>query len=120
MQDEAVLQLTVSSLSLVACLSRFSDALIHDILHAYQLCGGSSKKTVSYLLNKLTLSNSFVQRWARQHMGWTWRRSTGAASKLPEGWREEGCKMAKRIAILMETWEVSSRSYWTSCLAHSL
>jgi hypothetical protein len=72
------------------------------------------------LLNKLTLSNSFVQRWARQQMGWTWRRSTGAASKLPENWREEGCKMAKRIAILTETWEVSSRSHSTSCLAHSL
>ena len=69
------------------------------------------------LLNRFSISYGFVQRWTSRQMGWTWRRSTGAASKLPETWRDEGTKMAKRIAVLMETWDVSSQSYYTP--AHS-
>jgi len=72
------------------------------------------------LLTELKLGNSFISYWARAQMNWSWRRSTTAASKLPENWHQQGIDMAKRIAALMEMYEVEQiiiyQLRWRCCL----
>jgi hypothetical protein len=60
------------------------------------------------LLMELKLSSGFISTWARSQMNWTWRCRTGAASKLPEDWMQQGVIMAQRIAVNMELYSVSS------------
>jgi hypothetical protein len=62
------------------------------------------------LLDKLTLSSMFISRWARGQMGWSWRAKTGVASKLPVGWEKLGVLMAKRIAVNMQLYDVSTHT----------
>lgn len=52
-------------------------------------------------LGYLTLSKSFICRWAREQLDWRWRKKTTAASKLPSDWEERGVKMAMRIGAHM-------------------
>ena len=54
------------------------------------------------LLDCLTLSQSFISRWAREQLQWRWRSRTTAASKLPLDWEAQGVQMAMRIAANME------------------
>jgi hypothetical protein len=35
-------------------------------------------------LVKFNVSKTFAKAFAQRHLGWTWRRTTGAARKLPE------------------------------------
>ncbi|GAQ90928.1 hypothetical protein KFL_007030010, partial [Klebsormidium nitens] len=56
---------------------------------------------------KFAVRKRFAQKFARKHLGWTWRRSTGAARKLPEDWELQGDKMAYRVAALCSMHSVS-------------
>lgn len=58
------------------------------------------------LLETLTLSRSFITRWVRSKLQWSWRQKTTAASKLPLDWEDQGVKMAMRIAALMGRYKV--------------
>ncbi len=42
----------------------------------------------------------------RKHMGWTWKRSTTVASKLPTDWESQGHDMAYRIVALVKTYDI--------------
>ena len=57
-------------------------------------------------LGYLTLSKTFISRWAREQLNWRWRAKTTAASKLPGDWEEQGIKMAMRIGANMEIYKV--------------
>jgi hypothetical protein len=35
---------------------------------------------------KFNVSKTFAKAFAQRHLGWTWRRMTGVARKLPEDW----------------------------------
>jgi hypothetical protein len=61
------------------------------------------------VLDSLELSNSFISRWAREQLQYSWRTRTTAASKLPLDWRNQGIDMAKRIAFNIQVYKVSSR-----------
>ncbi len=39
-------------------------------------------------------------------MGWTWKRSTTVASKLPTDWESQGHDMAYRIVALVKTYDI--------------
>ena len=56
-----------------------------------------------------SLSQQSISRWVRAQLGWTWRSSTTAASKLPHSWEEDGIKMAMRIGASMERHAVSNQ-----------
>ncbi|GAQ88167.1 hypothetical protein KFL_004060010 [Klebsormidium nitens] len=46
------------------------------------------------------VSRSFSRKFANRWLGWTWRRATTAASKLPDDWEQQGDDMAFRIAAI--------------------
>jgi hypothetical protein len=48
----------------------------------------------------------FARKFVRRHMGWTWRRSTTVASKLPTDWESQGHDMAYRIVALVKTHDI--------------
>jgi hypothetical protein len=58
------------------------------------------------LLANQKLSNGFCSQWAHEHMLWSWRQHTTAASKLPNHWRQLGIDMAKRVACFMQLYGV--------------
>jgi hypothetical protein len=64
------------------------------------------ESTQPALLAEFNLSKSFVSKWAREALGYTWRVRTTAASKLPLDWRSQGILMAKRIAVFMQLYKV--------------
>jgi len=49
---------------------------------------------------KFSVSKTFGKAFVRKHLGWTWRRVTTAASKLPEDWEKQGDETAYRVAAL--------------------
>jgi hypothetical protein len=51
-------------------------------------------------LVKFSVSKMFTKAFAQRHLGWTWRRTTGAARKLPEDWVVQGEEMAFRVATV--------------------
>ncbi len=51
-------------------------------------------------LVKFSVSKTFAKAFAQRHLGWTWRRMTGAARKLPEDWVVQGEEMAFQVAAL--------------------
>jgi len=51
-------------------------------------------------LVKFSVSKTFAKAFAQRHFGWTWRRTTGAAMKLPEDWVVQGEGMEFRVAAL--------------------
>jgi hypothetical protein len=53
-----------------------------------------------------SMSRRFARKFVRMHMGWTWRRSTTAASKLPADWESQGHDMAYRIVALVKTYDI--------------
>jgi hypothetical protein len=53
-----------------------------------------------------SVSRRFARKFVRMHMGWTWRRSTTVASKLPADWESQGHDMAYRIATLVKTYDI--------------
>jgi hypothetical protein len=59
-----------------------------------------------HLLDKLTLSNSFISLWAHKHMQWTYRVATTTASKVPDDWHQQGVQMGKRVAVAMATYDI--------------
>jgi hypothetical protein len=59
------------------------------------------------VLRELTLSRGWICGWMRAN-GWSWRRKTTAASKLPLDWRMRGVEVAKRIAFFMQVYKVST------------
>jgi hypothetical protein len=59
------------------------------------------KKYGPEIVDKLKFSRNFISCFLRHQMGWSLRRGTTVASKLPEDWIEQGVAMAKRIAALI-------------------
>jgi len=53
-----------------------------------------------------SMSKRFARKFVRRHMGWTWRRSMTAASKLPADWESQGHDMAYRIVALVKTYDI--------------
>jgi hypothetical protein len=49
---------------------------------------------------KFSVSKTFAKAFAQRHLGWTWRRMTGAAKKLLEDWVVQGEEMAFWVAVL--------------------
>jgi len=49
---------------------------------------------------KFSVSKTFAKAFAQRHLGWTWRRTMGAARKLPKDWVVQGEEMAFRVAAL--------------------
>ncbi len=49
------------------------------------------------------VSKRFSRKFLDRYLGWTWRRATTAASKLPEDWEQQGDEMAFRVAALCKT-----------------
>jgi hypothetical protein len=49
---------------------------------------------------KFSVSKTFAKAFVQRRFGWTWRRTTGAARKLPEDWVVQGEEMAFRVAVL--------------------
>ncbi len=49
------------------------------------------------------VSKRFSRKFLNRYLGWTWRRTTTAASKLPEDWEQQGDEMAFRVATLCKT-----------------
>jgi hypothetical protein len=49
---------------------------------------------------KFNVSKTFTKAFAQRHLGWTWRRMTGAARKFLEDWVVQGEEMAFRVAAL--------------------
>jgi len=49
---------------------------------------------------KFSVSKTFAKAFAQRHLGWTWRRMTGATRKLPEYWVVQGEEIAFRVAAL--------------------
>ncbi len=47
---------------------------------------------------KFSISKTFAKAFAQRHLGWTWRRTTRAAKKLPKDWVVHGEEMAFRVA----------------------
>jgi hypothetical protein len=41
-------------------------------------------------LVKFSVSKTFAKAFVQRHLGWTWRRMTGATNKLPEDWLFRG------------------------------
>jgi predicted nucleic acid-binding protein len=64
------------------------------------------EKHCATLLASLKLSKSFIGRWLREEMNFSWRSRTTAAQKLPNDWRERGLLMAKRIAVNVKQYSV--------------
>jgi hypothetical protein len=58
------------------------------------------------VLDSHTLSRAWMCNWLRESMGFTWRRCTTAASKLPNDWRQQGVVFAKRIAAAMGRFKI--------------
>jgi hypothetical protein len=46
------------------------------------------------------VSKRFSRKFLNRYLGWTWRRATTAANKLPEDWEQQGDEMAFRVAAL--------------------
>ena len=63
---------------------------------------GITEEKQPQLLTKFRLSKSFISAWVHSALQWSWRKRTTAASKLPLDWRQQGIKMAKRIAAGMQ------------------
>jgi hypothetical protein len=59
------------------------------------------KKYNPEIVDKLSFNRMFISRFLRHEMGWSFRRGTTVASKLPEDWVAQGSNMAKRIAALI-------------------
>jgi hypothetical protein len=53
-----------------------------------------------------SVSRRFARKFMRRHMGWTWRRSTTVANKLPADWESQGHDMAYRIVTLVKTYYI--------------
>jgi hypothetical protein len=49
------------------------------------------------------VSKRFSRTFLNRYLGWTWRRATMAANKLPENWEQQGDEMAFRVAALCKT-----------------
>lgn len=64
------------------------------------------KKHAPDLLKELQLSTTWCSQLAAEMMGWSWRSSTTAASKLPNDWRMRGIEMAKRISYNVQLYKV--------------
>ncbi len=47
---------------------------------------------------KFSVSKTFGKAFVRKHLGWTWRRVTTAASKLPEDWEKQGDETAYKVS----------------------
>jgi hypothetical protein len=46
------------------------------------------------------VSKRFSRKFLNRYLGWTWRRATTAASKLPKDWEQQGDEMAFKVAAL--------------------
>jgi hypothetical protein len=49
---------------------------------------------------KFSVSKTFGKAFVRKHLGWTWRRVTTAASKLPKDLEKQGDETTYRVAAL--------------------
>jgi hypothetical protein len=49
------------------------------------------------------VSKRFSRKFLNRYLGWTWKKATTAASKLPEDWEQQGDEMAFRVAVLCKT-----------------
>ncbi len=71
---------------------------------------GKRGEDVKFSISK-TLGKAFV--W--KHLGWTWRRVTTTASKLPEDWEKQGDETTYRVAALCKLHNIPPLS-WLSIL----
>jgi hypothetical protein len=55
---------------------------------------------------KFLVSKTFGKAFIRKHLGWTWKRVTTAASKLPENWEKQGDEMEYRVAALCKLHDI--------------
>jgi len=49
---------------------------------------------------KFSVSKTFGKAFVQKHLGWTWRRVTTAASKLPEDWEKQSDETTYRVVAL--------------------
>jgi hypothetical protein len=56
------------------------------------------------------VSRRFARKFVRKRLGWTWRRSTAAASKLPIDWEAQGDNMASTELLLLFSLTTFQRS----------
>jgi hypothetical protein len=49
------------------------------------------------------VSKRFSRKFLNCYLGWTWRRATTAANKLPEDWEQQGDEMAFKVATICKT-----------------
>lgn len=87
-------------------LSEYEEGRCIQALSALQSKGQTMTGPVTLSVIKAVLrslqcqcdvSMSFAERFAKEKMGWIWRRTT-TGTKLPSDWEELGLKMLKRIA----------------------
>lgn len=49
----------------------------------------------------LKLSYNFCKKFVRRELNWVLRKSTTAAQKVPQNWKEEVLLMTKRLGVLV-------------------
>jgi hypothetical protein len=59
-------------------------------------------------------SDSFVRAWLHDTMGWSRRRGTRAAQKLPENWEDQCEKSAQRKGYLIKEYDIPAELYANS------
>jgi hypothetical protein len=59
-------------------------------------------------------SDGFVRSWLHSTMGWSRRKGTRAAQKLPRDWEEQCEKAAKRKAYLIKEYDIPAELYANS------
>lgn len=55
-----------------------------------------------------TVSDSWTRGFLRNTLGWSWRRGTTAAQKLPDDWHVDAVKVCLRFAYLMRLYRIPS------------
>ena len=59
-------------------------------------------------------SDLFMRAWLHNTMGWSRRKATRAAQKLPENWEDQCEKSAKRKAYLIKEYDIPAELYANS------
>ena len=59
-------------------------------------------------------SDNFMRSWLHSAMGWSRRKATRAAQKLPENWEDQCEKAAMRIAYLIKEYDIPAELYANS------
>lgn len=85
------------------------DVGLNSLLIAFQMKAfilARAPEIVSSHGGHFKVSHSYVRRWCRDHLGWSFRKPTSMASKLPADWEQKGQLFKFCIAYLVYTWYV--------------